>query len=205
DRCFKQIIGEIDRLTQLLSELVNFSRPERHNFKPNDLRETMQGVITLVEGIAKKQGITIKTDFAPHLPPVLYEPSLIKQAFLNLMTNAIEAMPSGGRVEISIALLPAAGCVRVTIKDTGSGIPPELLPKVMAPFFTTKEYGTGLGLAVTRQIIVEGHGGRLWLESRVKEGTTVYVELPIFFPRGGELAGLREADETEESASCPTA
>ena len=102
--------------------------------------------------------------------------SQLRQALLNLLRNAAEAMPDGGRLQIA-ALSADQGTVELTIADTGHGIAPEHLPKIFEPFFSTKDGGTGLGLALTQQIIVE-HGGRIEVTSRNGHGTTFTISLP---------------------------
>jgi signal transduction histidine kinase len=117
----------------------------------------------------------VRVELADGLPPVAGSLSELEQVFLNLLTNAKEAMPRGGTIVVRGALVP--GGAEITIEDTGIGISAELLEKVQEPFVTTKEHGSGLGLAICRSI-VWGMGGRLRLESEPGEGTRVHVFLP---------------------------
>lgn len=181
NRYLGNIIHEIDYLNGVLRELVNFARPEAGNYAPQDLREVLEGVAVLANSAAQAKHIVIIKDFYQgELPKVYAERSLLRQAFLNLVTNAIEAIPGHGEIRISCYPVEGESMVRVAIQDNGVGISPENIHRVMAPFFTTKERGSGLGLAVTRQIVVEKHEGRFWLESMPGKGTTAFVDLPIF-------------------------
>jgi two-component system NtrC family sensor kinase len=120
------------------------------------------------------QGVAIHCTHA-ELPPVLADFGQLRQAFVNVVMNACEAMGRGGRLEI--ATRTSDGTIEVVIADTGPGIPPEQLRKIFDPFFTTKEKGTGLGLSVVYGI-VERHGGSIDVDSRVGEGTTFTFRLP---------------------------
>lgn len=183
NRHLAQIIKEIDCLNHLLRELVNFARPDGGNYTPHDIREVLDGVLTLAGNTAKASNVTVAKDYYQgEMPLIRGERSLLRQAFLNLVTNAIEAISARGEVRVSCYPLPEEGVVRVAIQDNGAGIAPENIHRIMTPFFTTKERGSGLGLAVTRQIIVERHEGRFWLESELQEGTTAYVDLPVVKP-----------------------
>jgi two-component system sensor histidine kinase HydH len=136
----------------------------------------------LVEPQARQAGIELEQALPPSLPDIRADRDRIKQVLLNLVLNAIEAMPTGGRLTLGAAASSAALTLRVT--DTGSGIPPELLPRVFEPYVTTKTRGLGLGLAIARRI-VEAHGGRIEAESQVGQGTSFRVTLPREGSGGG--------------------
>jgi two-component system NtrC family sensor kinase len=126
------------------------------------------------------------------VPPVRADFGQIRQALINLIINACDAMPQGGRLTVETAADEAAGVVEVRIGDTGCGIPADVLPRVLDPFFTTKDKGTGLGLSVVYGI-VERHGGSLDIASQVGMGTTVTIRLPAApataaAPRAGAAA-----------------
>ena len=126
------------------------------------------------------QNIELKENLTPNLPPVQCDANQIQQVILVLMVNASEAMPKGGRLEISTEFDPQADQGIARVKDTGGGIPPEVLPHIFDPFFTTKDdvNRTGLGLAVA-QGIVEQHAGEISVHSVPGEGTEFRVALPV--------------------------
>jgi two-component system sensor histidine kinase HydH len=136
----------------------------------------------LVEPQARAAGIVLEQAIPATLPEVRADRDRLKQVLLNLVLNALEAMPSGGRLGLEAAVSPS-GLV-LTVADTGGGIPPELLPRVFEPYVTTKTRGLGLGLAIARRI-VEAHGGRIEAESRAGQGTRFRVTLPRDGAGGG--------------------
>jgi two-component system sensor histidine kinase AtoS len=123
--------------------------------------------------------VTLEQDLPASLPEVRVDPMKLEQVFVELVSNALDAMPSGGRLAIAGRLEQSGETpgLAVTVQDTGSGIPDQVLPSIGEPFFTTRPEGTGLGVATARRF-VEQHGGRLDLTSRVGEGTTVKIWLP---------------------------
>jgi signal transduction histidine kinase len=144
------------------------------------------------------------------VPPVVANRDRMEQVFLNLIVNAIDAMPSGGTLSVELGQ-PSDGVVEVAIADTGVGIAPDVLEHVFEPFYTTKERGkgTGLGLLVSRRI-VDDHGGTLSAESEVGVGTRLTIRLPIAVPRGGAspsgaVDGRAAADpgDADEGSSMP--
>jgi signal transduction histidine kinase len=139
--------------------------------------ELLEGLAELVRPSLVGRGIDLELQVAPGLPPVCADRDQIEQALLNLVTNAVDAMPAGGR--LSLAARADDGQVALLVTDTGAGIPPEDLSRVFEPLYTTKPRGkgTGLGLPILRDI-VEAHGGTVRLESRAGQGTTAVVRLP---------------------------
>jgi signal transduction histidine kinase len=124
----------------------------------------------------------------PYLPKIYVNYEEIKQAFLNIVRNAFEAMPEGGQLTIkAIPQSDSSKCIEITFTDTGIGMKKENLSKLFNPFFTTKLRGTGLGLAICHRIINERHGGKIHIESEENKGTTIKVELPIGRPLGETL------------------
>jgi len=119
--------------------------------------------------------IDLDTHFDTDLPDILFDRDKIKQVFLNIINNAIDAMPRGGTLSIATAAKPSS--VLISVADTGSGLPLESREKVFAPFFSTKSNGTGLGLTLAKNI-VEAHGGSIWFENRERE-TMFCVEIPV--------------------------
>jgi two-component system, LuxR family, sensor kinase FixL len=174
---------EIARMARLVGNLLQFSRAGREQVSTVDVCDEVTKTIELTEHHLKRRGIRPEPEFAREVPAIYADRQHLRQVFLNLFTNAADAMPGGGRLIARVrpgnlpGPLPA---VVVEVSDTGVGIPPEHLSRVMEPFFTTKEdgKGTGLGLAICRRIIRQ-HQGSLEIESLVGEGTTVRVTLPV--------------------------
>ncbi|MFO0810501.1 MAG: PAS domain S-box protein [Gemmataceae bacterium] len=183
-RPLEVVLGEVERMANLVADLLAFSRRGPQQYTDVDLRDELDRTLELVATHMRKRAIDVRREYASTLPPVYADRQQVRQVFLNLLTNAADAMPNGGilvlrvtRTEPTDHLLPAAA---IEVVDTGVGIPADVLPKVAEPFFTTKEEGkgTGLGLAICRRI-VQDHGGALAIESEVGKGTSVRVELPI--------------------------
>ncbi len=169
------LIKEVDRLNRVVQDFLRFARPapvERGRF---DVNETLREILLLTRQQAVRNGVAAELQ-AGELPPVAGDREQLKQAFLNLVLNALQAMPGGGKLTVATALRD--GRAAITIADTGQGIPPENLERIFNPFFTTRQEGTGLGLAITHRII-QGHGGRIDVESRPGEGTTFTLLLPL--------------------------
>jgi len=164
----------IDKASAIARELLQFSRQGESAFTPVNVNELLHGVLTLLQ--YKMKNISIQQDLAG-LPEVMADGGKLEQVFINLLSNAVEAMPNGGTITI-MTMRNDAG-VRIRIVDTGSGIPKENLSRVFDPFFTTKEpgAGTGLGLSICYGIIKD-HNGMIDLNSIVDKGTTVTITLP---------------------------
>jgi signal transduction histidine kinase len=171
----RALLSESRRLNQLVEDLLLYGRPAPLRLEETDLRKRWEEVLALERDELAKKGIRVNGDYGVHLPPVSTDPHQIRQVFLNLFRNALDATQPGG--EITIRLLIADRYVIFQIRDTGAGIPAESLDKVFDLFFTTKPKGTGLGLAICKKI-VEDHGGDITIESAEGTGTTVTVRLP---------------------------
>jgi signal transduction histidine kinase len=168
---------EVDRLTDITEEYLRFARLPRPRLEKEQLADIASGLVEFQKGELETRGIHVQAELARDLPPVMADEAQIRQALLNLVRNAAEAMsPGGGTLRLSTAR-GKNGSVEVRVADTGPGIPPEHLDRIFEPFFSTKDGGTGLGLALTQQIVVE-HGGKLHVESSAS-GTTFVVELPV--------------------------
>jgi len=170
---------ESKRCGDLVKNLLTFSRQAPSHREPNDLNTLIGRALVLVRHQAELLGIELRSNFGKDLPPVDCDAGQIQQAVLVLLVNATEAMPHGGVVEVATELDSSAGQARIRVRDTGPGIPPEVLSQIFEPFFTTKEdqQRTGLGLAVARSI-VEQHGGEIAVESAPGKGTEFIVSLP---------------------------
>ncbi len=171
---------ESKRCGELVKNLLTFSRQAPSHREPNDLNTVVRRAALLVKHKLDMQNIELRDNFAPELPPVECDANQIQQVVLVLMVNASEAMPKGGTLAISTGIDEATDQCVVRIKDTGCGIPADVLPRIFDPFFTTKEdqNRTGLGLAVAHSI-VEQHAGDISVRSTPGEGTEFTVRLPM--------------------------
>ena len=170
------LLKETDRLNRIVQEFLGFSRPKQPEFRQADLNEAIESVLTLTTQEARKVGVKFDKKLDPSIGKRSIDAGMLKQAFLNLVLNAIQAMPNGGVLTVESRLRSDA--IEVKIEDTGVGIPEENRKKLFSPFFTTKKNGTGLGLAITYRII-ENHRGRIDVASEQGKGTTFTVKLPI--------------------------
>ena len=167
---------ETQRCTAIVRNLLDFARERPLQLKDVDLNAAVEEVFTLLANQAAIQGVELVKETAA-LPPVEVDFGQIRQAFVNIAMNAIEAMPGGGRLVVSTRAVPEKDVAEVAFADTGRGIPPETMKHIFDPFFTTKEKGTGLGLSVVYGI-VERHRGQLSVESEPGKGTRFVVRLP---------------------------
>jgi two-component system NtrC family sensor kinase len=170
---------ESKRCGDIMRNLLTFARQAPSHRDPNDLNILIGRALVLVRHQAELLGIDLRSHLAEDLPAVWCDSGQIQQVVLVLLVNATEAMPHGGVLEVATEMDSAAGQARIRVRDTGSGIPPEVLSQIFDPFFTTKEdqQRTGLGLAVARSI-VEQHGGEIAAESTPGKGTEFVVTLP---------------------------
>ncbi len=176
------ISSEIDRMAELVGNLLQFSRRSHSQNSSLDLREELKNAVDLIHYHFRSKGIEIVKDFTEQLPMVHGDRQQLRQVFLNLLTNAGDAMPTGGTMTLRARSQETT--VVVEISDTGSGIDPANLQKVWEPFFTTKPEGkgTGLGLAICRRT-VEEHRGTISVESESGRGTTFKIILPTTTPQ----------------------
>lgn len=180
------MITEIERINTIVSELLLLAKPRKLDFKELNIGMVLKKIITLMEAQANLYGVKIKCDQCDEVPSFLIhgEENKLKQVFINLLKNGIEAMQEGG--EIKISLQKREKDVEIKIIDSGNGISPELLSKIGQPFFTTKEKGTGLGLMVCYSII-ESHQGKMTIDSKSGQGTTVSITLPLYLTQASEV------------------
>ena len=169
---------EMQRAGHIIAQLRDLSRRSWPNaWRPVDLGDLVESVLTLASGEISQSGIEVIKEVEPDLPPVLLVPARIQQVFMNLILNAVAAMPSGGNLVVRVRADPEKPGVLVSISDTGVGIASQDLGRLFQPFFTTKADGVGLGLHLSRNIMHE-HGGEIAVTSSLGEGTTVDVRLP---------------------------
>ncbi len=170
------------RAAEIANGLLNFSRTSTTEFRQTDLNQVIRDTLSLLEHQFKTAQIAVDLDLAEDLPPIHGNPGKLQQVFLNLLLNAKEAMPGGGRLRVATL---TNGHVEALVSDSGSGIAPEHLKRIYDPFFTTKtaprpgdRRGTGLGLSVSYGIIQE-HAGKIYAESAIGAGTTFHLEFPL--------------------------
>lgn len=179
---------ELGRMARIVGRMVDFYRPSDEGRIPTDVNVLLENVVALVRKRLQQGGIEVDLELAPDLPLIVATGDHLKQVFLNIIINALEAMPQGGRLEMATRHVSErdarkkasvdAGFVEIEFADTGVGIPAEHINNIFDPFFTTKSKGMGLGLSVSYGI-VERHRGQIQVKSKVGEGTTFIVRLPV--------------------------
>jgi signal transduction histidine kinase len=186
--------SEVARLNRLVGDFLSSGQPARLDPRPCDVGQVVRETAALVEHKARDQSIAVELDVPAELPATLADPELLKTCLLNLVLNAFEAMPAGGRVLVSTRLEgePDAPAIAVLVSDTGVGMSRRAAASAFEPYFSTKEAGVGLGLALVSRI-VEGHGGGVTLESTPGQGTSVRLVLPLRPPATLEAATAQEA------------
>jgi two-component system NtrC family sensor kinase len=172
------IINEAKRCAKIVTGLLNFSREAIPQKKPTSLNQVMEGALVLIVRQSSFHNIDIVRDYQPDLPLIPLDENQIEQVFINMLLNANQSMPGGGTIVIeTYTEKEDYACLKIT--DTGTGITEENMGKIFDPFFTTKsDKGTGLGLSVSYGII-ERHGGKIEVQSKVNEGTTFVIKLPL--------------------------
>ena len=184
-RKLELIVQQTQRLNTVIQNVRRATRPPEAHFETVTVRELLNETLSLVEPLMRKAGIELKVDFDEKLPGIHADRYRVQTALFNLIQNAMEAMPSGGRITVSAGTAPDRREVSITVADTGSGIPPELMERICEPFFSThqEEGMRGLGLAIVQDII-KMHGGRMEIRSAPGEGTKVV----LCFPAAAETA-----------------
>lgn len=179
EQCADKIYSNVHRASRIIEDLLKFARGFRDDLGPVNLNEALKATLSLIESKVTLQGIELSREFDRDLPPVIGNMNLLQQVFLNIILNASNAMPTGGKLILSTSL-NSDGQVEIRFADTGRGIPREHLDNIFDPFFTTMPtgQGTGLGLSLSYGIIRQ-HGGSIEVESRVGVGTTFTVKLPL--------------------------
>ncbi|MDB4967226.1 MAG: integral rane sensor signal transduction histidine kinase [Myxococcales bacterium] len=171
----RAIVKEVDRLTEITEQYLRFARLPRPKLEREDLGTIVSSLLSFLRQELEGRGVRVEAHVDPSLPQVAADEHQLRQALLNLLRNAADAMVDGGQLTMTARQVDER-TVELIISDTGEGITPEDLPKIFDPFFSTKEGGTGLGLALTQQIIVE-HGGKIEVSSEPGRGTTFIVSL----------------------------
>jgi two-component system NtrC family sensor kinase len=169
---------EVERLIGMVNRVLEFSRRPGNELKPLDVNRVVNKVLDLSGKYLQHRHVALEVDLDKNLPPVAGNAGRLGQVFLNLVINAVEAMPKGGKLCIQSTWSGDSHIV-VRVSDTGVGIPPDVMGRVFEPFFSTKKQGTGLGLSISHNI-VEQHGGEILVQSELGEGTVFDVQLPTF-------------------------
>lgn len=207
-----KIVTQARRAAGIVRSLLDFARQRPPERKPVQVNDVLGSTLNLLAYELRTRNIEWTTHYSPDLPLTMADPQQLQQVFVNLVHNACQAMNEArgyGHLDITSALVPSAfldhqhgakPVIRVVIQDDGPGIPPDILPRIFNPFFTTKPpgEGTGLGLAVCHGIVSE-HGGHIWAESEADQGTAFFVELPLVAPLVPHP--VRAPERTQQSAS----
>ncbi len=173
---FQKIVGgEVERINLIVQQLLEFAKPVPPKLTPVDASKILEDTLALLNSELLTRHVQVTKSFSKS-PPILADPQQLKQVFLNLLLNSLQAMSGNGRLTLTSA--PKGGDLLITLEDTGCGIAPENLNRLGEPFFSTKPAGTGLGLAVVQSIVRE-HQAKLQITSRVGEGTRVEMRIPL--------------------------
>jgi signal transduction histidine kinase len=175
-RRVKVLEREVARLEEILADFLQYAGRHRLERRPTDLNAVVGEVLDFVTPAALERKIEVRHHLSPEVPPLLLDRDRVKQALLNLVLNAEEAMV--GRGEILVQTSVRGGAVRVDVTDTGPGIPPEALPRIFEAYYSSKRTGTGLGLPIAKRI-VEEHGGILEVFTEVGKGTRFTMWFPV--------------------------
>lgn len=170
------IIEEVNVLNKITTEFLDFARPTRFNLKETDVNDVLFRLLQFMQMDISKHAVEVEQSLAYDIPRVIADDKQLEQVFRNVILNALQAMPEGGKLSVQTSAEQEG--VSIAISDTGLGITEEQLKQIFVPFFTTKTKGTGLGLSIVQKI-VENHGGRVGVNSEIGQGTTFKVYLPL--------------------------
>lgn len=171
------IVAETTRLNNIVMEFLDFARPQEIKLLPVDINDNISKALQFIDAKLQEQKIALETDFHPNIGRITIDPDLFYRALLNILVNAMQAMPDGGVLRVSTGIVESDGSVFISIQDSGIGMSEEKAAEIFKPFFTDKNRGTGLGLAITKNI-VEQHHGTISVTSRENEGSTFTITLP---------------------------
>ena len=181
DRILANVKAEVLRLNRLVGDFLSFGKPMRLHPRICAVDDVLKEVAALVDHKARDQGIALAVEAEPGLPRTVADPELLKTCFLNLMINAVDAMPAGGLLKVTVRRIggeEGSSAIEVTVSDTGRGMTPEEIRGAFEPYYSTKDAGLGIGLALTRKIVSD-HGGAIDLDSAPGRGTTARIVLPL--------------------------
>ena len=185
-RLANDILGEVDRLNNIVGNLLSLAQPGESNPEEINIPQEIERCLNFIEAKAKSQNVKLQTDFENNLPKLTFDPAELRQLLLNVVMNALQAMPKGGTLTIKTHQLTEGGPnytsgfnrLLIQVEDEGAGIVSDLHDKVFEPFFTTKAGGTGLGLAICNSI-VKRYNGEIWVKKAKSGGTEVNIALPV--------------------------
>ncbi len=170
--------AELDRINFIVNEFMSLSKPHLTSFRLSHVGDIARSVVQFLEAQANLSNVSFRIRCEEQMPPIECDENQLKQVFINIIKNAMDAMPEGGTVEIGVSADTSSGRLCVKIEDDGPGIDEQVVARLGEPFFTTKATGTGLGLMICKRIIA-GHGGTLSIGSTLGAGTTVTIMLPL--------------------------
>ena len=189
DKAFTRIYDAANRATKITGSILSLARARNGQMEPIDLRGIVEDTLLLLEREFRKYRIALEVVLDEGLPQVHASASDLQRVLINLLVNARQATPEGGSVRVALQLDAKSQDLILSIRDTGSGIPPEVLPRIFEPFFSTKsgpdasgKGGTGVGLSTCKEVI-DSHGGRIRVESSVGKGTAFMIRLPSLAPQ----------------------
>jgi two-component system NtrC family sensor kinase len=172
----------LDRASRVVAQLRALHYPlETESKQPSDLNQLLQNMLLLTEKRCLDQGVEVDWQANADLPPVMLVPDAMEQVCLNLLLNALEAMPQGGRLAVGTRRTEDPAGIWIEVRDTGHGIPADELEHLFEPFYSTKPHSLGLGLFISHNIVLE-HGGHMEVDSQEGEGTTFGIWLPLSEP-----------------------
>jgi two-component system sensor histidine kinase AtoS len=195
------IVEEVNGLNRMTSEFLDFSRATPRELGEVNINNLVTRSLQFMSTYLQAHEVMVCFDLDSELPGVFVDKLQIEQVVKNIVINATQAMPHGGRLTVSTHYDPVTNSMEMQFTDSGVGIPAEKMEKIWTPFFTTKTKGTGLGLAIARKI-VEMHGGRLWARSKPGEGSTFILHVPIN-PLQAELLPASRTDITDQRSDDP--
>jgi len=178
------VISEINRISAIIKEFLQLARPSEIKFEQKDINRLVRDVVLLINSEAILRNVDIEESYGKRMPSLMLDEPRIKQVLINILSNALAAIPCAGTIRVATCYDFHLNEARISVTDTGVGMDKNTIEHIGSPFFTTKEEGTGLGLAVSYRII-QDHGGRIMVDSALGKGTTFTIILP-------ELAGLSE-------------
>lgn len=177
---FDVITSEIDRLNNVVSRFLNYAKPGTIDPDTRDIADILERIIALITSQHLPEGIAVRKDLPRDLPPVWVDGEQMVQAVLNIVLNAVEAMPQGGTLTLSARVIDTENNpgIEIAVEDTGEGIEKKAIKRLFKPFYTTKDKGTGIGLAISQQI-VKAHGGTIDVTSSPGRGSVFHIRIPV--------------------------
>jgi hypothetical protein len=188
------ILDEVERLEQILANVMNFSKPGNPVFRERDINESVEAVCAFHENVFAERHVALHKSLDPKCPVLRFDPDQMRQVLINLIQNGLDSMPNGG--ELTMLTRAQQDHVEIVVADTGQGMAEDILESLFQPFFTTKVGGTGLGLSVSQKIIHD-HGGDIAVRSKPGAGSSFTISLPI--PQGEPAQPTEERQHADYS------